>query len=199
MGTVIADLSMSLDGFVAEPDDRIDRLTRWLLDGDVAVPTANPAVTFRTSEASAAELRDSLDDVGALIVGRRRFDLAGGWGGAHPMGVPVFVVTHSVPDGWDDAPFTFVTDGIESALDRAKAVAGERVVGIASPSLAQQYLDAGLLDGLRVSLVPVVLGTGIRLFDNLSATPVELEGPLITEGDRVTHLAYRVRGNGARG
>jgi dihydrofolate reductase len=195
MAKVIANMSMSLDGFVADPSDGIEHLFGWYFNGDVTVPTANPNLTFRTSEASAAHLRDAFASVGALIAGRRLFDVAGGWGGRHPVDVPVFVVTHTVPDGWprDDAPFTFVTDGIESALAQAKATAGEQVVAVASPNIAQQYLNAGLLDEISVDLVPVLLGKGIRFFDNLANTPIKLDDPRIIEGTGVTHLIYRVK------
>ncbi|MGV9772310.1 dihydrofolate reductase family protein [Streptosporangium sp. NPDC003464] len=123
------------------------------------------------------------------------FECFVGWGGNHPMDVPVFVVSHSVPDGWprEDAPFTFVGDGIESALAQARAVAGEKMVGVATATLTQQYLNAGLLDEIWVNLVPVLLGRGIRFFDNLAGAPIELEGPTVVEGSGVTHLCYRVR------
>jgi len=108
--------------------------------------------------------------VGALICGRRLFDITNGWGGNHPVGAPVFVVTHTVPEGWprEDAPFTFVTDGPESAVRQAQAVAGDKVVAVATPTITQQLLDAGLLDEIAVNLVPVLLGEGIRFFDNLA-------------------------------
>ena len=159
------------------------------------MPTANPSFSFQVSEASARELRDALANVGALISGRRTFDLAGGWGGNHPMGVPVFVVTHSVPEGRprEGSSITFVTDGIESALEQAKAVAGDKTVGVASPDVAQQLLNAGQLDAIRVSLVPVLLGEGVPFFANLSGAPIQLEGPTVVEGAGVTHLYYRVR------
>jgi dihydrofolate reductase len=198
MATVIAELSMSLDGFVADPSDQVGPLFDWYGNGEVEVPTAYPERwTFRTSEASARYLRESFDRVGALVAGRRLFDI-GRWGEhGHPFGVPVFVVTHSVPEGWprDDAPlpFTFVTDGVESAVEQAKATAGAGGVGVAGPSIIQQCLNAGLLDEVRIDLVPVLLGGGIRYFDNLSNAPVALEGPSVIEGTGVTHLIYRVK------
>lgn len=196
MARVVADMSMSLDGFIADPSGGIEHLFGWYGNGDVTVRTADPRWTFHTSEASAGHLRDAFASVGALVCGRRLFDLTGGWGGNHPTGVPVFVVTHGVPGGWprEDAPFTFVTDGIENALAQAKTAAGDRVVAVASANIAQQCLDAGLLDGIQVNLVPVLLGEGIRLFDNLTNAPVKLEGPAVIEGTDVTHLYYRVRG-----
>jgi dihydrofolate reductase len=196
MATVVAELSMSLDGFVADPSDQVGPLFDWYQNGDVEVPTAVPdRWTFRTSEASARYLRESMERTGALVTGRRLFDVAGGWGGTHPWGVPVFVVTHSVPEGWprEDAPFTFVTDGVERAVEQAKATAGDGWVGVAGPNVAQQCLNAGLLDEVHVDLVPVLLGRGIRFFDNLSNAPVALEGPTVIEGTGVTHLCYRVK------
>lgn len=194
MADVIANMSMSLDGFVADPADGVEHVFRWFGNGEVATPTAVEWATFMTSEASAKVLRDALAGVGALIAGRRLFDLTKGWGGTHPMGVPVFVVTHEEPADWPhpDAPFTFVTDGIESAVAQAKAAAGDKIVAVASPTIAQQCLNAGLLDGIQVDLVPVLLGSGIRFFDNLDAT-VELTGPGVVEGSGVTHLSYRVQ------
>jgi dihydrofolate reductase len=109
--------------------------------------------------------------------------------------VPVFVVSHTVPDGWprDDAPFTFVTEGVEVAVAQAKRVAGEKSVGVAGPNIAQQCLNLGLLDEVRVELVPVLLGEGIRFFDHVQHAPVMFDDPTVVQGERVTHLRYRVR------
>jgi dihydrofolate reductase len=155
MATVGAELSVSLDGFVADPSDRVEHPFGWYGNGDVAVPTADPRWTFHASEASARHVREGLARTGALIVGRRLFDHIRGWGGNHPCGVPVFVVSHTVPDGWPrpDAPFTFVTDGLASAVAQAKAVAGEKLVGVAGPNVVQQCLNLGLLDEIVVNLV----------------------------------------------
>jgi dihydrofolate reductase len=198
VATVIAEMSMSLDGFVADPSDQVGPLFDWYGNGEVEVPTADPERwTFRTSQASARYLREALERVGAIVAGRRLFDV-GRWGEhGHPYGVPVFVVTHAVPEGWprEDAPLpiTFVTDGVERAVAQAKATAGAGWVGVAGPNVAQQCLNAGLLDEVRVNLVPVLLGEGIRYFDNLSNAPVTLEGPAVIEGTGVTHLRYRVK------
>src|SRR4030081_2174361 len=98
MATVIANMSVSLDGFVADASDGIEQVFSWYGSGDVEVPTAVPGLAFRTSAASADHLRAGLGKVRALVSGRRTFELTGGWGGRHPLGVPVFVVTHHVPD-----------------------------------------------------------------------------------------------------
>ena len=107
----------------------------------------------------------------------------------------MFVVTHSIPGGWprDDAPFTFVTGGVEKAIAEAKAVAGDKIGAVVSANIAQQCLTDGLLDEIVVDLVPVLLGEGIRFFDNLEGGPIELEGPQVIEGTGVTHLSYRVK------
>lgn len=109
-------------------------------------------------------------------------------------GLPVFVVSHSIPDGWprDDAPFTFVADGVARAVAQAKQVAGERYVGVAGPNVVQQCLNLGLLDEVRIELVPVLLGEGIRFFDNVEHPPVMFDDPEVIEGRRVTHLRYRL-------
>jgi dihydrofolate reductase len=194
MTKLIADISMSLDGFVADTNDRTDHLFGWFFDGEVETPSAFPGLTFRTSEASASMLRDAFENVGALLEGRRNFDIAQGWGGTHPMGVPVFVVTHNAPEDWPHGDgVRFVTDGLESAVAQARAAAGDKIVGVATPNLTQQLLDAGLLDEIHINLVPVLLGAGVPFFANLASTPIQLEGPDVLEGTGVTHLTYRVK------
>jgi dihydrofolate reductase len=130
-----------------------------------------------------------------LVTGRRTFDLTRGWGGRHPLDVPVFVVSHTVPqEEWvyEGSPFTFVTDGLESALEQAKAIAGDKDVGVVGASLVQQCIRAGLLDEIHLDLVPVLLGDGVRLFDHLGTDPIELESTRVIEGAGVTHLTFRV-------
>ena len=195
MASVVAGLSMSLDGFIAHLDDGVEHLFDWYDNGEVEVQWPGNAMVSHVTPASAAYLRDTIAQAGALVVGRRLFDYTQGWGGSHPLGVPVFVVTHGVPEGWPcaNAPLTIVTDGVESAVVQAREVAGDKTVGVAGPNIVQQCLNAGLLDELRVELVPVLLGEGIRFFGNLTDPPVMLENPTVIEGDRVTHLIYRVR------
>ena len=110
------------------------------------------------------------------------------------MDVPVFVVTSSVPPAWvdDGSPFRFVTDGLESALEQAKAVAGGKDVGVGAASIVQQCLRAGLLDEIHIDLVPVLLGGGVSLFDHLGTGPIDLEITRVIQGAGVTHLTYRV-------
>jgi dihydrofolate reductase len=190
MAKVVADMSMSLDGFIADPADGVNELFGWYGNGNVVVPTADERWTFKVSEASARHLRPMFEgNVGALVCGRRIYDQTQGWGGLHPVGAPVFVVSHTTPD---DAPFPFFDDAI-AALDAAKAAAGDKIVAVATPTLTQQYLDAGLLDQIVVSLVPVLLGKGIPFFANLATAPVHLSDPAVIEGTGVTHLTYTVK------
>jgi dihydrofolate reductase len=197
MTQVYTGASMSLDGYISGPAETgFEHLFGWMGNGDVEVPTTHPDMTMRMSAVSAEHVRHVIDRTGALVVGRKLFDFTGGWGGNHPMGLPVVVVTHSVPEGWprEDAPLTFVTDGIERAIEEAKALAGDRVVGVNGGTIARQCLNAGLLDEIWVDLVPVLLGGGTPFFDELTGAPVELEGPTsVVEGTGVTHLRYRVR------
>ena len=110
------------------------------------------------------------------------------------MDVPVFVVSHTIPQEWvyEGSPFRFVTDGLQSALEQAKAVAGDKDVGVIGASLVQQCIRAGLLDEIHVDVVPVLLGGGVRLFDHLGTEPIELESTRVIEGAGVTHLTFRV-------
>ena len=110
------------------------------------------------------------------------------------MGVPTFVVTHTVPQEWvyEGSPFTFVTDGVESAVEQAKAVAGDKDVAVGAASIVQQCIRAGLLDEIHIDLVHVLLGEGVRLFDHLGTGSIELERTRVVEAPGVTHLTFRV-------
>jgi len=196
MTKVIALMSMSLDGYVADANDGVAEVFDWYFSGDVEVPTASGSsgMTFRVSEPSAGHLRGLVAEVGAMLTGRRTFERAEGWGGHHPWGIPAFVVTHHVPDGWPRPGSTvqFVTDGIESAVAQAKSAAGPKSVGVHGAQTIQQLLDAGLLDELQIDLAAVLLGGGVRLFDHLADTPVVLGNPRVVAGIGVTHLRYPV-------
>jgi dihydrofolate reductase len=196
MTTVYTGASMSIDGYISGPEESgFEHLFKWYGNGDVEFPTTKPDMTMRMTETNAEHWRRVLGLTGAFVVGRRLFDFTNGWDGEHPAGKPVVVLTHRPPpDDWPkDAPFTFVTDGIEAAIEQARALAGDLGVGLNGGSIASQALDAGLLDEIWVDLVPVLLGGGTAFFDRLGSAPVELEGPLsITDGEDVTHLRYRV-------
>ncbi|GAA2785883.1 dihydrofolate reductase family protein [Crossiella cryophila] len=196
MAKVILGASMSLDGYVSGPEESgFDKLFQWYENGDVTIETRHPTLTFKLTETSAAHFRSMLDNTGALLVGRRLFDITDGWGGEHPLGVRTVVLTHKVPDGWeqDGEHFVFVTEGIEAAVAKAREIAGEKLVGVSAGITGGQALDAGLVDEVWIDLVPVVLGAGVPFFASLAGAPVSLEGPISTEqGNAVTHLKYRV-------
>jgi dihydrofolate reductase len=201
MGKVSMGLTMSLDGFIAGPNDGPEhplgeggmRLFDWYSAGDTEYGLPGTEMVFMVSSQSAEVLREAHGTMGAFVTGRRTFDITNGWGGNPPLGVPTFVVTHSVPQEWvyEGSPFTFVTDGLENALEQAKAVAGDKVTAVGAASLVQQCLRDGLLDEIHVDLVPVLLGDGVRLFDHLGG-PVELERTQVVEGVGVTHMTFRV-------
>jgi len=197
MTRVIALMSMSLDGYVADPDDGVEEVFDWYFSGDVEVPMpgAGSPFTFRVSQASADHLTSLMAEIGAMLTGRRTFDRAGGWDGRHPWDIPAVVVTHAVPDGWPRLGSTvqFATEGIERAVAQAKAAAAPRSVGVHGAETIQQLLNAGMLDEIQVDLAAVLLGGGVRLFDHLAGTPAVLGNPTVTPGAGVTHLRYPVR------
>src|ERR1700733_1766727 len=195
MANVIAALTMSVDGFIALPDDSVGHLFDWYDSGEVALPGPGMCMVSHVTPASAGYLRDTIEGSGAIVVGRRVYDYTSGWGGNHPLSVPLFLVTHRPPQSWPtpDAPFTAVTEGVAAAIEQATAVAGGKAVALAGPSIIQQALNLGLVDELAVELAPVLLGNGIRFFGELAHSPVLLDAPLVIQGSRVTHLRYRVR------
>jgi dihydrofolate reductase len=194
MSKVYTGASMSLDGYIAGPEESgFEHLFKWYGNGDVEVPTAKPEMTMRMTPENAEHWRGVMDRTGAIVVGRKLFDFTNGWDRLHPIGVPVVVLTHSVPEGWEDTPFAFVTEGIEAAIEKARELAGGKVVGLNGGTIASQALSAGLLDEVWVDLAPVLLGGGTRFFDSLQGAPFVLEGPVsVSEGTDVTHLRYRV-------
>jgi dihydrofolate reductase len=198
MGTVQAQAIMSLDGYIAKPDNSIGRLFDWLQNGDIAVPTPAGDFTVHQTLPSAQHWRRWVASLGALVCGRTLFDVAEGWQGRHTLDIPVVVVTHEVPTDWvnqhPNAPFTFVTDGVAAAVARAQEIAADRVVTVAGGTIARQCLELGLLDEVAVDLVPVVMGEGNRpFFGKLSSQDVLLGNPTTCiQGDRVTHLVFPV-------
>ena len=162
--------------------------------GEIAVKAPSGDREFQLSPESAEVVEGAAKAVGALVYGRRTFDLAQAWGGRHPLDVPMVILTNRVPQEWvkPGSPFTFVTDGIESAIEQAKKIAGKKTVAVGRGTTTRQSLEAGLLDEIHIDLVPVLLGDGIRLFDHLRAVPVELESTRVVEAPGVTHLTFRV-------
>ena len=202
MGKVAMGLSMSLDGFIAGPNDGPElplgeggeRLFAWYSGGDTEYGLPGTEMVFRVSPQSVELLREAHSKMGAFVTGRRTFDITNGWGGNPPLGVPTFAVSHTVPQEWvyEGSPFTFVTDGVESAVEQAREVAADKDVAVGAASIVQQCLRARLLDEIHIDLVPVLLGDGVRLFEHLGTVPIELESTQVIEGAGVTHLTFRV-------
>ena len=195
MSQVMLDITMSLDGFVAAPNDERGRglgdggevLHYWVFGGPWTYGGARPEATGVDKQV----LDEAVEGGGAAVVGRRMYDVTGGWGGSSPFG-PCVVVTHRVGDQPDPASgFEFV-DGVEAAIGRARQVAGDKHVGIGGgASIAQQALRAGLVDELRIHVAPVILGSGRTLFGQLG-TRLRLEPTRILESPYATHISYRI-------
>jgi dihydrofolate reductase len=190
MRKVIADMSVSLDGFVGLPDGGDPGLHRWVFDG--IVPLTLAGTTFHLTSVSSAEvMRELVQSAGAVIVGNATFK---GFGENAVFQLPTFVLTHesrpaTVKDG---VPITFVSDGIESALRQAQVVARDKAVYVfGGASTVQQYICAGLLDEIQVNVVPLLVGEGIRLFDGIGMEPADLKCTRVVAAAGVTHLQYR--------
>ncbi|MFC6763854.1 dihydrofolate reductase family protein [Natrinema soli] len=213
MSRVTANISTSLDGFVCGPNDSREnplgdggeRLHEWVYDlaSWRGIHGIDGGETSRDDEIFAA----SIENVGAVVMGRRMFDNDSGpwgedpydghWGENPPFGVPVFVLTHHAREPLElegGTTFTFVTDGIESAVESAKEAAGDADVSVAGGgSTIQQTVEAGLLDELEIHLVPVLLGDGVRLFGRSDVGGIDLERTRMVESPDVTHVRFRVR------
>lgn len=206
MGKVVFNMTMSLDGFVAGPNDSRekglgeggDALFNWYFSGDTEILLSEGTPVLKVSRQSAELLKASMENYGAGVWGRKTFDIAGGWGG-HPPGSPCFIVTHNVPQQWvyEGSPFVFVTDGVESAVRQAKQAAGEKDVVVCTATILQQCLNLGLMDEIHVDVAPLLLGQGVRLFDRLEIEPTELERIRVVAAPGVTHLGFRVLKEGA--
>lgn len=206
------DITMSLDGFVAGPDPSLDdplgqggeRLHEWV----VATQSWREQHGLDGGEVNADSeiVAETTASVGAHIMGRRMFSGGSGpweddenangwWGDTPPFGKPVFVLTKHArePLALEGTTFTFITEGIEAALDLARAAAGDKDVQISGGAdVAQQYLQAGLLDEMQIHVAPILLGDGVRLFGDLDAASIEIEQTRVVHSPAVTHLRYRV-------
>jgi dihydrofolate reductase len=192
VGKVVMYSSVSVDGFVADVDDQPGPLFDWLCSGDVPLDESGQ---LRVSQASHDHTRAYWDRIGATLVGRHVFDITDGWDGKPPSGIDhVVVVTHRPPpQGWSpEAPFHFVGD-VEGAVARAQELAGDRLVEVAAGDVGGQVLAAGLVDEVRMDVVPVVLGSGKRYFGSVDAQHLLEDPDVVVQGNRVLHLCYRVR------
>ncbi len=201
MGKITTGFSMSLDGFVAGPKDSPeiplgvggDRLFKWYstdLEGEVPMGDG----MMKMSREGAELVQEAGRQAGVLVTARRTFDIANAWGGRHPMDVPIVVVTHTVPQEWagKELVFTFVTDGVESAIAKARQIAGDKDVVIGAPSVVKQCLKLGLMDEIHIDLIPVLLFDGIRLFDQLGIAPVDMQIVDATATSHVAHITFQV-------
>ena len=194
MSKVLSHMTMSLDGYIAQPDDQVGELFEWYGAGDTAVTSRNEDISFNVDSASAEMLNDLIQHAGALIAGRHLFDLTDGWGDKHPAADRVVVVTHEPPPNAAERwPNTTFVDTVEAAVEKAKELAGDKDVTIASATITQQALDLGLVDEVCVSLVPVIFGEGIPYFSKLEGGHQSLEDPIVVQGRRAVHLRYPVR------
>ncbi|HZA04755.1 MAG TPA: dihydrofolate reductase family protein [Propionibacteriaceae bacterium] len=192
MGKVTTQLAMSLDGFIAGPNDRPDELFGFYFGGDVPVKLSEGFPELHVSQTTADLLWSATERTGATVVGRRLYDITNGWNG-HPGGeVPMVVLTHNPPADWprDGVPIHFVA-GAEAAVAKAQELAGGKDVSVAGGMATRVVMDAGLLDEIVVSLVPVILGEGVPWFAG-SHGPVRLSDPEVVTDAGVTHLRYAV-------
>jgi len=213
MTKVMCDISMSLDGFVAAPNQTLEdplgeggeQLHEWVF-GLVSWRKRH-GLEGGTANADAEVVEETVARTGATVMGRRMFSGGAGsweddpnadgwWGDEPPFRTPVFVLTHHARETVTKAggtTFIFVTDGIDVALEQARAAAGDKDVAIGGgASVVQQALKAGLLDELQIHVVPVLLDGGVRLFDDLGTEGIKLESTRVIESPTVTHLKYRV-------
>src|SRR3954452_20735539 len=191
MSATVLYMSMSLDGFIAGPNERVDN---GLGDGGERLHEWGFPEGGRLGDVNARVVNEFMS-TGAVVAGRGTVEPAGYWGGDHHDGVPIFILTRSEPDSaatqW---PLVTHVDDVRTAMTEAKRAAGDRNVLVHGAGTAQLALDAGVLDELEIHLIPVLLGQGRRLFDNLDPEHVELDRTRILEGeDGVTHMHYRVR------
>jgi dihydrofolate reductase len=201
MPKLTADISMSLDGFVTDPyasvgtpleGDDPGRLSDWMFDPNTK------------TDADTAVVDERYATTGAVLIGKRMFDVGfEPWGDPPPFGMPVFIVTHEAREPMPmqgGTTYTFVTGGIEAALELARAVASDKNVGVwGGPNLIRQYLEAGLLDEMNIHLVPLLLGGGIRLFEGLNPEGIELRKASAIATPGATHLRFDVVGGSSGG
>ena len=191
MSTVVMHNVVSVDGFIADDHDGVGPLFDWYSNGETEPADGSG---FRMSAPSAAYVRDAWAAIGALVIGRRLFDLMNGWDGRPPTGEHVVVVSHRPkPEGWHpEAPYHFVGD-VGGAVKKAEELAGERVVAVAAGDVGGQALAEGLVDEVAMDVVPVVFGSGRRYFGSVAGQQLLEDPHLVVQGDRVLHLRYRVR------
>ncbi|WP_084956820.1 dihydrofolate reductase family protein [Thermoactinospora rubra] len=191
MSKVVMHNVVSVDGFIADPDDQVGPLFDWYANGDVPLDERG---TAKVSQASAEYVRPTWAGIGAMVIGRRLFDITDGWQGKPPAGDHVVVVSHRPrPDGWHpEASYHFVDD-VAQAIAKAKELAGRRTVAVAAGDVGGQAFALGLVDEVAMDVVPVVFGLGKRYFGSVDGRHLLEDPHVVIQGDRVLHLLYRVR------
>lgn len=200
MARVAIDMSISLDGFIAGPNDGPqlplggrggEQIFNWYFSGK----TPYKGTMFRPKPGSRRVVAEMFQEAGAMLTGRRTYEIANGWNGNHPVNsIPVVIMTHKPPQNppRGKSQLVFVTSGIEAAVEKAKALAKGGNVGIAGASVAQQALRAGLVDELYLHAAPIVLGAGVRLFENLGDEAIRLRKISAIDAEDATHLRFEV-------
>ncbi|WP_327588047.1 dihydrofolate reductase family protein [Nonomuraea sp. NBC_00507] len=191
MSKVVMHNVVSVDGFIADPQDQVGPLFDWYSNGDVALDEAGRA---KVSRVSAEYVKPMWAGIGSMVIGRHLFDMTNGWEGKPPAGEHVVVVSRRPkPDGWHpEASYHFVDD-VAEAIAKAKDLAGERTVAVAAGAAGGQAFALGLVDEVAMDVVPVVLGSGKRYFGSVDAQHLLEDPHVVVQGDRVLHLLYRVR------
>jgi dihydrofolate reductase len=199
MAKAVIDVSMSLDGFVAGPDDGPKLPVGGRGGADIQLvfqcTMAYEGSMFKPKGANREVVAEMFEHAGVMLTGRRTYEIAKGWNGEHPVNaIPVVIMTHKPPvkppkGKWQ---LVFVADGIESAVKKAKSLANDKHVGIAGASIAQQALRAGLVDELYLHIAPILLGAGVRLFEHLGDAPIQLKRIRSVETEEAMHVRYEV-------
>ncbi|MFF1718046.1 dihydrofolate reductase family protein [Streptomyces sviceus] len=202
MGAVIMHSVVSVDGFIADEKGDVGPLFEWYFSGDVPIVVggdeeydhSGTGSGFKVSAASADYVRAMWQSIGTIVMGRNLFDLVNGWEGKPPAGDHVVVVSHRPkPEGWHpEASYHFVDD-VVAAIDKARELAGERVVAVNAGDAGAQILAAGLVDEVAMDVVPVVFGSGRRYFGGIKGQHLLEDPHVVIQGDRVLHLRFKVR------
>ena len=197
MARVVIQAVVSVDGFIAYPDDTAGPLFDWYFNGDTELSAEASGWTFRVSRTSADHVQPFWDAIKVMVIGRHLFDTTNGWEGKPAAGDELVVVTHRpLPDEWRadhaDAPF-HTADSVETGIALARELAGDGLVCVTAGDVGGQAFSAGLVDEVVMDVAPVVLGEGVRFFGSHTGTVLLDDPDQVVQGDRVLHLHYTVR------
>ena len=191
MSRVFMHAVMSIDGYIADANDDVGPLFEWYFNGDTDIVEGGP---FRVSKISADYVQPMWDSIGAMVIGRRLFDLTSGWEGSPPAGEHVVVISsRPKPDGWHPEASYHFTDDLTAGVAKARDLAGNKDVALAAGHMGGQALELSLVDEVAMDVVPVVFGSGRRYFGDVGRQHMLEDPGVVIQGDRVLHLRYRVR------